>query len=79
MHDSTKTPSATIPFPSPSTREPLLTVQQVAELLSMSCAWVRQHSSGLRQPQIPSVKLGKSIRFRRTDVDEFIRLMVRAA
>jgi excisionase family DNA binding protein len=33
----------------------------------------------LRQPTIPSVKLGKSIRFRRADVEEFIRLMVRAA
>ena len=59
--------------------EPLMTVAEVARMLQMSTAWVRQHSSGLRQPTIPSVKLGKSIRFRRADVEEFIRLMVRAA
>jgi excisionase family DNA binding protein len=59
--------------------QPLLTVADVAKLLNMSAAWVRQHSDGQRQPTIPSVKLGKSVRFRREDVEEFIRLMQRAA
>ena len=57
----------------------LLTVLEVSELLQMSQAWVRQHSSGLRQPTIPSVKMGKSVRFRRTSVEEFIALAERAA
>ena len=60
--------------------EPLMTVGQVAKLLSMSDAWVRQHSSGLRQPTILRVKLGsKSVRFRRQDVLDFIESMARGA
>jgi len=57
----------------------LLTVEEVARMLGMSTAWVRQHSSGLRQPAIPSVKLGKSVRFRRHRVLEFIASMERVA
>jgi excisionase family DNA binding protein len=59
--------------------ETLMTVEDVAKLLQMSTAWVRQHSSGLRQPTIPSVKMGKTVRFRRHSVEELIILMERAA
>jgi excisionase family DNA binding protein len=55
----------------------LLTVEQVAERLGMSAAWVRQHSNGMRQPSIPSVKLGKSVRFRPAAIAEFIKAMER--
>lgn len=51
----------------------LLTVAEVAGMLSMSPAYVRQHSNGRRLPQIPSVKLGKCRRFRRPDVMDFIK------
>jgi excisionase family DNA binding protein len=57
--------------------ERLLTVDQVADLLAVSCAFVRQHSNGLRRPAIPSVKLGKSVRFRRAAVEAFITAMER--
>jgi predicted DNA-binding transcriptional regulator AlpA len=57
----------------------LMTVADVAEMMRMSTAWVRQHSSGLRQPTIPSVKMGKSVRFRRPSVEEFIRIMERSS
>ena len=57
--------------------ERLLTVGQVSDLLCMSAAWVRQHSNGMRQPAIPSVKLGKSVRFRRSAVEAFIAAMER--
>ena len=57
----------------------LLTVGEVADLLGMSGAWVRQHSNGMRRPAIPSVKLGKSVRFRRDRVLEFVRSMERDA
>lgn len=57
--------------------QPLMTVADVAGLMQMSTAWVRQHSSGLRQPTIPSVKMGKSVRFRRPSVEEFSRTMER--
>jgi len=57
----------------------LLDVAEVAGLLGMSEAWVRQHANGLRRPQIPNVKLGKCVRFRRAAVLEFIRSAERCA
>jgi excisionase family DNA binding protein len=57
----------------------LLTVGEVAAMLGVSEAWVRQHSNGLRRPAIPSVKLGKCVRFRRESVLEFIKSMERVA
>jgi excisionase family DNA binding protein len=57
----------------------LLSVEEVAALLGMSTAWVRQHANGLRRPTIPSVKLGKSVRFRRDRVMQFIEAMERCA
>jgi excisionase family DNA binding protein len=55
----------------------LLSVPEVAELLHMSEAWVRQHSNGSRRPIIPSIKLGKSVRFRRADIEAFLESMLR--
>jgi len=57
----------------------LLTVGEVAAMLGVSDAWVRQHSNGMRRPAIPSVKLGKCVRFRRESVLEFIKSMERVA
>jgi predicted DNA-binding transcriptional regulator AlpA len=57
----------------------LLDVPEVARMLGMSEAWVRQHSNGMRRPAILSIKLGKCVRFRREDVLEFVRSMVRCA
>jgi excisionase family DNA binding protein len=59
--------------------EPLMTVHEVAKMLSMSAAWVRQHSDGQRQPRIPSLKMGsKSVRFSRPAVEEWVKSMERA-
>jgi excisionase family DNA binding protein len=55
-----------------SQSERLLTPKEVAEILAMSVAWVLDHSSR-RRPHLNSVKLGKAVRFRRADVEEFIR------
>jgi excisionase family DNA binding protein len=52
--------------------ERLLTPKEVAEILAVSTALVLDHSSR-RRPHLPSVKLGKAVRFRRADVEEFIR------
>ena len=57
----------------------LLDVPEVARILGMSEAWVRQHSSGLRRPAIPSIKLGKCVRFRREAIQGFIKSMERIA
>ena len=50
----------------------LMSVDEVARMLGMSACWVRQHANGMRRPEIPSVKLGKCVRFRRQRVMEFI-------
>jgi excisionase family DNA binding protein len=52
--------------------ERLLTPKDVAEILSVSVAWVLDHASR-RRPLLPSVKLGKAVRFRREEVEEFIK------
>jgi len=52
--------------------EKLLNAQQVAAWLGVSPAWVLDHASGRRGPFLPSVKLGKAVRFRREDVEHFI-------
>ena len=58
--------------------EPLMTVHEVAKMLSMSAAWVRQHSDGQRQPTIPSLKLGnKSVRFSRPAVVAWVKTLER--
>lgn len=57
----------------------LLTVAEVAAMLQMSEPWVRQHASGLRQPSIRSIKLGKKVRFKPADVLAFIDSMERVA
>ena len=52
--------------------ERLLTPKEVAEILSVSVAWVLDHSSR-RRPYLPAIRLGKAVRFRRSDVEEFIQ------
>ncbi|MBZ5611452.1 MAG: helix-turn-helix domain-containing protein [Acidobacteriia bacterium] len=53
--------------------ERLLTPKEVADWLAVSPAWVLDHASGRRRPYLPSVKLGKAVRFRSEEVNEFIR------
>jgi excisionase family DNA binding protein len=57
--------------------ESLLSVQEVADLLGVSSAWVYQHSCRARRPYLPSVKLGRSVRFRPESVQEFVCQMER--
>jgi excisionase family DNA binding protein len=53
--------------------ERLLNPREVAEWLGVSPAWVLDHASSRRRPYLPSVKLGKCVRFRSEDVEKFIR------
>jgi excisionase family DNA binding protein len=55
-----------------SEQEKLLTVSEVAVWLRVTENWVRSHANGKRQPCLPSVKLGKNVRFRREDVEAAI-------
>ena len=50
----------------------LLTATEVAEWLSVSPGWVRDHATR-KQPRLQAVKLGKLLRFRTEDVKEFIQ------
>ncbi len=51
--------------------EKLLRPSEVAEQLGVSAAWVRDHATR-KQPRIPVVRVGKLLRFRQVDVNEFI-------
>lgn len=57
--------------------ERLLTAQEAASWLGVSPRWVLAHAAGLNRPILPSVKLGKAVRFERSDVEEFIRQCAR--
>jgi len=57
--------------------ERLLTAQEVAAWLGVSARWVLAHAAGLNRPVLPSVKLGKSVRFERSAVADFIRACAR--
>jgi hypothetical protein len=68
------------PQPQPSLFSPaelpprLWTVDEVAEFLQMSPAWVRDHATR-REPRIPSIRLGGHravLRFRPQDVQQFV-------
>lgn len=52
--------------------ETLMTVDQVAQMLQVSKGWVHDHANGRRRPILRRVKLGKSVRFRPSDVTAFV-------
>lgn len=54
-------------------RKPLLTVREVADWLNVSPGWVRDHATGRRRQILPSLKLGKALRFREEQVEAFIQ------
>jgi excisionase family DNA binding protein len=54
-------------------RPRLLTVSEVSEWLNVSPAWVRDHAAGRRQPALPSIKLGKSLRFDESQVSQWLK------
>jgi hypothetical protein len=51
--------------------ERLLTVGDVAELLCVSAAWVRDHSTR-RNPRLPVIRMGSLLRYRRRDIEQFV-------
>lgn len=53
-------------------REKLLTPSEVAQWLGVSPAWVRDHATR-KQPHLPTVRLGKLMRFRAEEIDDFLK------
>jgi excisionase family DNA binding protein len=49
----------------------LLTPQEVASRLGVSERWVRDHATR-RFPRVPAVKLGPLLRFRLSDIEDFL-------
>lgn len=50
--------------------DPLLTPAQVAERLNVPQSWVYRAA---RESTLPSVKVGRWVRFRPVDIDDYIR------
>ena len=49
----------------------LLTPREVAQWLGVSAGWVRDHATR-KQPRLPVVRMGRVMRFRAGDIEEFI-------
>lgn len=56
--------------------EPLMTVEEVAEYLRFKPSTIRQW---VKTREIPCVKAGRSTRFRKGDIDEWIEARTREA
>lgn len=50
----------------------LLTVQDAARLLNVSVSWIYEHTRDDADDRLPFVKLGKYVRFDRTDLRDYI-------
>jgi hypothetical protein len=57
----------------------ILTVNEVAAWLQVSPSWVRLHSKRHRNPFLPSFKVGKYLRFRRSALRHVVKSWERAA
>jgi hypothetical protein len=58
-------------FSERQSRMQLLSVDQVAQILGVSQAWVRDHATR-KQPHLKCVKVGKLLKFRPDDLEGFI-------
>jgi excisionase family DNA binding protein len=50
----------------------LLTVHDAARLLNVSVSWIYEHTRDDAEDQLPVIKLGKYLRFDRTDLRAYI-------
>jgi excisionase family DNA binding protein len=75
------TPAATEPAPAVvnALRDELLTVNDAARLLNVTVSWVYEHTRDDADERLPFVKLGKYVRFDRTDLREYIDAKRQAA
>lgn len=60
-----------IPMPS-SSIDRLLTAEDVAARLNVSTDWVWDHSSR-RTPYLPVIRLGDTLRYRESEIDNFVQ------
>jgi excisionase family DNA binding protein len=57
----------------------LLTVHDAARFLNVSVSWIYEHTRDDAQDRLPFVKLGKYVRFDRTDLRDYVNAKRHAA
>ena len=57
----------------------LLTVHDAARFLNVSVSWIYEHTRKAAQDRLPFLKLGKYVRFDRTDLREYVNAKRRAS
>ena len=65
-------PSVSEPGPAAVNGDELLTVSDAARLLNVTVSWVYEHTRDDAEDRLPFVKLGKYVRFDRSDLREDI-------
>jgi excisionase family DNA binding protein len=70
---------ASAAFVDPFLGDGLLTVNDAARFLHVTVSWVYEHTRDDAEDRLPFVKLGKYVRFDRTDLREFINAKRQAA
>jgi hypothetical protein len=58
-------------------KDKLLTPQEVCQWMDVKMNWLKDHTTR-SQPIVPHIRMGKVIRFRRTDIAEFIERQLSA-
>ena len=69
---------STRPGELPTEPEKLLTVREVAELLSVPPSWVYERTRSRGVNRLPHLKMGKYVRFRLSDVQAYLETLRRA-
>jgi len=71
---------ATTPRPVDVRAEPakLLTVREVAELLSVPPSWIYERTRSRGVNRLPHLKMGKYVRFRLNEVEAYLETLRRA-
>jgi excisionase family DNA binding protein len=64
--------SAASMLPGRTAAQSLLTVDELAALLSVSADWVRDHATR-KQPRLPVIRVGKLLRFRPNEIERWIQ------
>ena len=59
-------------------RNTLLTVREVAEILRVPVSWVYEHTRGRSVDRLPYIKVGKYVRFRLPDIERYLEQLRRA-
>jgi excisionase family DNA binding protein len=65
--------------PRAAVSEHLLSVAAVAEWLGVSESWVREHASGKKRPHMPALRMGGLLRFRREEIEAWLKELKIAA